>query len=144
MLSFMNMGTLSKTIKFLGLGTCKTQSHTVQSKAMGEGFGDILACVYFADRGGGYQKEVFGDWVFAPGGLRRVDGTKKYPGDWAMRNMTMEKSGLLALWNIYRAIGGDSASARNGRRQEALFSKPSSLAMIVLLSTHPCLMALKR
>ena len=41
-----------------------------ESGAMGEGFGDILACVYFAEKGGGFQRQVFEDWVFAPNGLR--------------------------------------------------------------------------
>ena len=79
-----------------------------ETRAMGEGFGDILACVYFADRGGGYQREVFEDWVFAPGGLRRVDGTKVYPANWNFEEHDDGEIWSAALWNIYKTIGGDS------------------------------------
>lgn len=82
-----------------------------ETRAMGEGFGDILACVYFAEKGGRFQREVFEDWVFADrGGLRRVDGTKIYPTDWD--NISEHENGEIwsaALWNVYRTIGGDSA-----------------------------------
>ena len=82
-----------------------------ESGAMGEGFGDVLACVYFAEKGGGFQRQVFEDWVFAPNGLRTVDGTKVYPADW---NSEVHDDGEIwsaALWNVYRTIGGDSAIA---------------------------------
>ena len=40
-------------------------THRFETSAMGEGFGDILACVFFAEKGGGFQREVFEDWVGA-------------------------------------------------------------------------------
>ena len=82
-----------------------------ETLAMGEGFGDILACVFFAEKGGGFQREVFEDWVGAdriPPGLRRVDGTKVYPDDWHAEEHDDGEIWSAALWNIYRTIGGDS------------------------------------
>lgn len=77
--------------------------------AMGEGFGDILACVFFAEFGGGFQREVFEDWIFGDvAGLRRVDGTKVYPTDLVGSVHSDGEIWSAALWNIYRAIGGDS------------------------------------
>lgn len=85
-----------------------------ETRAMGEGFGDILACVFFAEHGGGFQREVFEDWIFGDvGGLRRVDGTKVYPTDWANQVHQDGEIWSAALWNIYRAIGGDSVVQAN-------------------------------
>jgi Zn-dependent metalloprotease len=83
-----------------------------ETRAMGEGFGDILACVFFAEHGGGFQREVFEDWIFSTngtGGLRRVDGAKIYPDDWVGEEHADGEIWSAALWNVYRAIGGDSA-----------------------------------
>ena len=94
-----------------GWGVTSPITGRQETRAMGEGFGDILACVFFAERGSGYQKEVFEDWVFADvGGLRRVDGTKVYPTDWNSEEHDDGEIWSAALWNIYRTIGGDSAS----------------------------------
>ena len=76
-----------------------------ESRAIGEGFGDILACVYFAPDHP-FQREVFEDWVFAPYGLRRVDGTKKYPTNWVDEEHDDGEIWSAALWDIYRTIGG--------------------------------------
>lgn len=95
-----------------GWGGTNPITGRAETRAMGEGFGDILACLYFAERGGGFQREVFEDWVFGDvGGLRRVDGTKVYPTDWASEEHEDGEIWSAALWNIYRAIGGDSVSA---------------------------------
>lgn len=82
-----------------------------EAGAMGEGAGDFVACAYFADRGGGFQREVFEDWVFAPAGLRRVDGTKVYPTSWSGSVHSDGEIWSAALWNTYRAIGGDVVGA---------------------------------
>src|SRR5262249_37805132 len=60
-------------------------THRAETRAMGEGFGDTLACVHFATAGNGFQRETFEDWAYVENGaagLRRVDGTKVYPTDW--------------------------------------------------------------
>ncbi len=84
------------------------------ARAMGEGFGDILACVFFAEFGGGFQREVFEDWIFGDvSGLRRVDGSKVYPTDLVGQVHSDGEIWSAALWNIYRTIGGDSILQAN-------------------------------
>lgn len=102
-----------------------------ETRAMGEGFGDILACAFFAEHGGGFQREVFEDWVFGDvAGLRRVDGNKVYPTDWVNEEHADGEIWSAALWNIYRAIGGDSANPVE--RQAAA----DALLKSVILSHH--------
>lgn len=102
-----------------------------ETRAMGEGFGDILACVFFSDHGGGYRREVFEQWIFGDvGGLRRVDGIKVYPGAWANQEHADAEIWSAALWNIYRAIGGDSMVPAD--RQAAR----DALIKTVVLSHH--------
>jgi hypothetical protein len=105
-----------------------------ESRAIGEGFSDILPCVYFAPDHP-YQREVFEDWVFSfppsggpPTGLRRVDGTKVYPTNWVNEEHDDGEIWSAALWNIYRAIGGDAASntIRRMARDEMLKTMISS------------------
>ncbi|MCU0490924.1 MAG: M36 family metallopeptidase, partial [Chloroflexaceae bacterium] len=89
-------------------------THRYETGAMGEGFGDILACAYFApDRP--FQREVFEDWCFADeGGMCRVDGTKVYPwniasgagGDWLNNVHDDGEIWSSALWNIFLDTGG--------------------------------------
>jgi hypothetical protein len=80
-----------------------------ETRAMGEGFGDALATIFFSDHGGGFEREVFEQWVFGDtGGLRRVDGTKVYPTDWAGEEHADGEIWSAALWNVFRAVGGDS------------------------------------
>jgi hypothetical protein len=90
-----------------------------ESNAMGEGAGDFVACAYFSDRGNAFQREVFEDWVFAPAGLRRVDSTKIYPTGWTGDPHTNGEYWSAALWNIYRAIGGDVTGAGAAAAHEA-------------------------
>ena len=79
-----------------------------ETRAMGEGYGDMAACIFFADHGP--RPEVFEPWIFGDrGGLRRVDGTKVYPDDWVDQEHADGEIWSAALWNAYRAIGGDSA-----------------------------------
>lgn len=104
-----------------------------ETGAMGEGFGDAFACIYFSGHGSGFMREVFEQWVFgdtAISGLRRVDGTKVYPTDWAGGVHANGEIWSSALWNIFRNIGGDSAVA--AERQAAR----DALLETVILSHH--------
>ena len=94
-----------------GWGVTNPITGRQETRAMGEGFGDILATVFFSDFGGGFQRQTFEDWIFSIngiGGLRRVDGTKVYPGDSAFQEHDDGEIWSAALWNIFRTIGGDS------------------------------------
>ena len=101
-----------------------------EARAMGEGFGDILACVYFYEAGGIFQPQVFEDWIFGanppPGashagpGLRRVDGGKTYPGestsgadgDWeAGGSHANGEIWSATLWDAFVASRGESSIA---------------------------------
>ncbi|HEX8187669.1 MAG TPA: M36 family metallopeptidase [Pyrinomonadaceae bacterium] len=98
-----------------GWGAVNPGTGRNEMRAMGEGFGDIFATVFFSDHGGGgFMREVFEPWVFgdtAIHGLRRVDGTKVYPTDWHEEEHDDGEIWSAALWNIFRTIGGDSANA---------------------------------
>jgi Fungalysin metallopeptidase (M36)/Fungalysin/Thermolysin Propeptide Motif len=104
-----------------------------ESGAMGEGFGDTLACVFFANFGNQFQRETFEDWAYVENGaagLRRVDGTKVYPTNWAGEVHDDGEIWSAALWNIYRTIGGDSMNLAD--RQAAR----DALLKTVILSHH--------
>jgi hypothetical protein len=114
-----------------GWGATNPTTGRRETRAMGEGFGDALACVFFATFGGGYLKEQFEQWVFVDqGGLRRVDGTKVYPGSWVNQEHSDGEIWSAALWNIYRSIGGDSMSL-----SERLSAR-DALLKTVILSHH--------
>lgn len=114
-----------------GWGVTSPVTGRQETRAMGEGFGDILACVFFADHGGGFQREVFEDWIFGDmGGLRRVDGTKTYPASWVNQVHADGEIWSAALWNIYRSIGGDSVNPAD--RQAAR----DALLKTLILSHH--------
>lgn len=110
----------------------------LESRALGEGFSDIVACVYSAPDHP-FQREVFEDWVFAPWGLRRVDGSKIYPDDWVDDEHDDGEIWSAALWNIYCNIGGDSASIATQRA-----ARDELLRTIILvyfnLTTNPNMM----
>jgi hypothetical protein len=92
-------------------GTNPTTGRT-ETRAMGEGYGDAISCIFFSDHGGGFRREVFEQWIFGDqGGLRRVDGTKVYPTNWVNQVHSDGEIWSAALWNIFRAIGGDSTNA---------------------------------
>lgn len=112
-----------------GWGVTNPITGRAETRAMGEGFGDILACAYFAPDFQ-FQQEVFEDWVFAPAGLRRVDGSKVYPGDWAFQEHADGEIWSAALWNIYRDIGGDSATLATRRAAR------DTLLRALILSHH--------
>src|SRR5262249_43996024 len=94
-----------------GWGVTNPITHRAETRAMGEGFGDTLACVHFATAGNGFQRETFEDWAYVENGaagLLRVDGTKVYPTGWGGHEHGNGVIGFAALGNIYRAIGGDA------------------------------------
>lgn len=111
-----------------------------ETGAMGEGFGDILACVYFAPSHL-YQPEVFEDWIFANcGGLRRVDGAKVYPTNWANQVHSDGEIWSAALWNIYLALGGNSTTnlaKRQAARRELLKTLIQSHFLVATNGTMP-------
>jgi hypothetical protein len=132
-----------------GWGGTNPVTHRDEADAMGEGAGDFIACTYFADRGGGYQREVFEDWVFGfapaggpPTGLRRVDGTKTYPASWVGEVHSDGEIWSAALWNIYRAIGGDvtgagAAAAHEAARQAMFISLFESYPLLATTASMP-------
>ena len=106
-----------------GWGGKNPVTNRYETGAMGEGFGDILACAYFAPEHP-FQREVFEDWCFADeGGMRRVDGTKVYPwnipsgagGDWLNNVHDDGEIWSAALWNIFLDMGGDDAASLAAR-----------------------------
>jgi hypothetical protein len=116
-----------------GWGVTNPVTHRAETRAMGEGFGDILACLTFAERGGGFQREFFEDWIFGSTPLkclRRVDGTKVYPTDWHNEEHDDGEIWAAALWNIYRTIGGDSMNAATRT------AAANALLKTVILSHH--------
>ena len=116
-----------------GWGVTNPVTFKQETGAMGEGFGDTLACVFFANFGNQFQRETFEDWAYVENGasgLRRVDGTKVYPTDWSSEVHNDGEIWSAALWNIYRAIGGDSLTLAN--REAAR----DSLLKSLILSHH--------
>src|SRR5262249_43562171 len=65
-------------------------------------------------------------------GLRRVDGTKVYPTDWSGEVHNDGEIWSAALWNIYRAIGGDSLALA-----DRLAARDALLEAVIL--GHPLL-----
>ncbi|MFL6388947.1 MAG: M36 family metallopeptidase [Terriglobales bacterium] len=113
-----------------------------ETGAMGEGFGDTLACVFFASFGNQFQRETFEDWPYVENGtagLRRVDGTKLYPTDWVGEVHSDGEIWSAALWNIYRAIGGDSMvlSDRQAARDALLKSVILSHPLLATTASMP-------
>lgn len=111
-----------------GWGIPNPMTGREETRAMGEGFGDILACVYFAEHGNGFQREVFEDWIFGDrGGLRRTDGTKQYPSDWHNEEHDDGEIWSAALWSIFLRIGGNSDS-----QSDRLASRDALLKTLIL------------
>lgn len=109
-----------------------------ESGAMGEGFGDILACVFFANFGNQFQRETFEDWAYVENGaagLRRVNGTKVYPTNWATEVHDDGEIWSAALWNIYRTIGGDSMNLADRQAARDVLLKTVILSHHRLLAT---------
>jgi hypothetical protein len=113
-----------------------------ETGAMGEGFGDTLACVFFANFSNGFQRETFEDWPYVENGangLRRVDGTKVYPGSWDGEVHDDGEIWSAALWNIYRTVGGDSMNPADklAARDAVLKSVILSHHLLVPTATMP-------
>lgn len=107
-----------------------------ETGAMGEGFSDILACVFFAPEYQ-FQQEVFEDWIFGDiGGLRRVDGTKVYPGDWTGSVHQNGEIWSAALWNIYLALGGDSTTDLEKRQKARYETLKTVIQSHTLMATN--------
>lgn len=102
-----------------GWGSPVPATTRYESRAIGEGFCDMMAVLYNILHGNGYQRQVMEDWVFVHNdlgdglrGLRRVDHDKLYSAFTTGYNFYANSeiwSG--ALWNIFLAVGGDSAVA---------------------------------
>jgi len=125
-----------------GWGSKNPTTNRFETAAMGEGFGDAFACIYFSGHGGGFMREVFEQWVFgdtAIHGLRRVDGTKVYPTSWVNEVHSDGEIWSSALWNVYRSIGGDSANAadRQAARDAVIKSVILSHPLVAANATMP-------
>lgn len=90
-----------------------------ESRAMGEAFCDVLAALFFVTAGGGYQRQVVEDWVFADRdlggglrGMRRVDRATTYSSFLVGSGNHYANSEIWSgsLWDIFLSIGGISAT----------------------------------
>jgi len=88
---------------------------TLESGAMGEGFGDYWAGSVGAQFSGGFQDECIADWDATsysntnPPCLRRLDGTKHYPEDLAGEVHDDGEIWSAALWQIRGSLGSTRA-----------------------------------
>jgi len=106
-----------------GWGTCLQHSPV---RAMGEGFSDWLATVYFAQERRGYHPTHVGDWDargYLPPDthLRRVDSSKTMD-DWSADEHADGEIWSSTLWDLYLRLGGDSGDrqVRNDARDTAI------------------------
>lgn len=89
-------------------------------RAMGEGFADWLATLFFAEKRRGFHPTYVGDWdargypVPQPY-LRRVD-TDKTMDNWQREEHADGEIWSAALWDLYLKLGGDSAEAATRRQ----------------------------
>lgn len=97
-----------------------------EAGAMGEGFGDALAAIYFAHVNDGFHAAVVGDWVRPPDGIRRVDRDLHYPEDMGGEVHHDGQIWSRALWDLYRLLGGESADL-----EEKLQARDTALRLIV-------------
>lgn len=102
-----------------------------EARAIGEGFGDVSACLYFVQAGGGYQREVFEDWIFAPDGLRRVDHPTAYDDFLTGAGNHYANSEIWSgsIWDIFLAIDGDSLNAND-------WAAPRNELLKALITSH--------
>ncbi len=88
---------------------------TLESGAMGEGFGDYWAGSVGAQFSGGFQDECIADWDSTsysntnPPCLRRLDGTKHYPEDVDGEVHDDGEIWSAALWQIRGSLGATRA-----------------------------------
>jgi hypothetical protein len=104
-----------------------------EARAIGEGFGDVSACLCFVQAGNGYQREVFEDWIFAPGGLRRVDNPTDYSAFQTGSTMAALYQNCTiwsgSIWDIFLAMGGDSAIVAD-------WAAPRDALLKALITSH--------
>jgi Zn-dependent metalloprotease len=90
---------------------CPGFGETVESMAMGEGFGDYLAASLHADLKPARMRPTFANWdavVFGPADppcLRRLDGKKKYPQDMRTDEHDNGEIWSACLWQLRAAVG---------------------------------------
>jgi len=99
-----------------GWGSC---AQDMPIRAMGQGFGDWLATLYFAKARRKFHPTYVGDWDargYIPPShyLRRVDMAKTMD-DWQGQEHADGEIWSAALWELYLRLGGDSASAATRR-----------------------------
>jgi hypothetical protein len=99
-----------------GWGNCQKHKPV---RAMGEGFADWLATVYFATERRSFHPTLVGDWDargYEPPDayLRRVD-TPKTMSDWMGNEHSDGEIWSAALWDLYMHLGGESQSAKARR-----------------------------
>jgi len=103
-----------------GWGVCEKNKPV---RAMGEGFGDWLATVFFAEQRRTFHQGYVGDWdargYKAPSTcLRRVD-TSKTMNDWRGEEHEDGEIWSAVLWDLYQGLGGDSIQATTRRQARA-------------------------
>ncbi|MCJ7810872.1 MAG: M36 family metallopeptidase, partial [Dehalococcoidia bacterium] len=89
-------------------------------RAMGEGFADWLATLFFAEKRRAFHPTYVGDWdargyVPPQAFLRRVD-TDKTMDNWQREEHADGEIWSAALWDLYLKLGGDSAEAATRRQ----------------------------
>ncbi|MBC7262263.1 MAG: M36 family metallopeptidase, partial [Chloroflexi bacterium] len=102
-------------------------------RAMGEGFGDWLATLYFAEERRAFHPTYVGDWdargyVTPRTFLRRVDSGKTM-ANWQGDEHADGEIWSAALWDLYLRLGGDSN--RPQTRKAA-----SATALKLVLTSH--------
>jgi hypothetical protein len=102
-------------------------------RAMGEGFGDWLATLYFAEKRLAFHPTYVGDWDargYTPprAFLRRVD-TAKTMADWHNKEHDDGEIWSATLWDLYMKLGGDSTEG-------ATRSQARSTAAKLVLTSH--------
>lgn len=116
-----------------------------ESRAIGEGFCDMLAVLYNILHGNGYQRQVVEDWIFVTRnlgdglrGMRRVDHDKLYssfiagefiPGTTQRTFYTNSEIWSGALWNIFLTMGGDSPTVAD-------WEEPRDMLLKAMIASH--------
>lgn len=104
-----------------------------QVEDMGEGFGDWLATLFFAEERHDFHQAYVGDWdsrgYDTPSPfLRRID-THKTMADWRGQEHEDGQIWSGALWDLYLKLGGDSSKAATRRQAR-------NLALSLVLTSH--------
>lgn len=108
-------------------------AHHMPVRAMGEGFCDWLATLYFATQRRSFHPTYVGDWdaqgfPVPSAFVRRVD-TAKTLNDWVGEEHADGEIWSAALWDLYMQLGG--GSARWQTRKEA-----REIAVKLVLTSH--------